>query len=171
VIETARLRLRRWRDDDRAAFAAINADKEVGGWLAGPFTREESDSQIDSFEAHAGEHGFTFWALAEREDDRLLGLCGLRIMTRGDVEIGWRLARANWGRGYVTEAAMACLVEAWRLRLPKVVAITAVSNGRSRAVMERIGMRYNEGADFDHERLTPDHPLSRHVLYSIDRPA
>jgi ribosomal-protein-alanine N-acetyltransferase len=175
VIETERLRLRRWRDDDRAPFAALNGDAEVGGWLAGPFTPEESDAQIDSFEAHAEAHGFTFWALAERESDRLLGMCGLRHMTGmpfGEgVEVGWRLARACWGKGYAAEAARACLAEAWRLGLPKVLAITAVANLRSRAVMERIGMTCNLGADFDHPRLTPDHPLSRHVLYSIDRPA
>lgn len=171
MIETPRLRLRPWRDDDRAALAALNADPEVGGWLAGPFTREESDGQIESFERHQREHGFTFWALAERESDRVIGLCGLRYVNGSDVEIGWRLARSAWGQGYVTEAASACLSEAWRLDLPRVVAITAVSNKRSRAVMERIGMSYRQGADFDHERLTPDHPLSRHVLYTIDRPA
>ena len=87
------------------------------------------------------------------------------------VEVAWRLARASWGRGYAAEAARACLAEAWRLGLPKVLAITAVANVRSRAVMERIGMTYNAGADFDHPRLSPDHPLSRHVLYSMDRPA
>jgi RimJ/RimL family protein N-acetyltransferase len=172
VIETERLRLRRWRDEDRAPFAALNADVEVGGWLAGPFSREESDRQIDSFEAHADAHGFTFWALADRSDDSLIGMCGLRRMTGmpfGDgIELGWRLARAHWGRGYVTEGAKACLAEARRLGLSEVMAITAVSNARSRAVMERIGMAYNRGADFDHPRLTPDHPLSRHVLYSID---
>lgn len=171
MILTPRLRLRRWRDEDRTAFSTLNADPEVGGWLAGPFSRKESDEQIDRFEAHAQTHGFTFWALAERQTDRLIGLCGLRYMARGDVEVGWRVARDAWGFGYVTESAKACLAEAWRLGLPKVVAITAVQNLRSRAVMERIGMSYNEGADFDHERLTQDHPLSRHVLYSIERPA
>ena len=175
MIETKRLRLRRWRDEDREAFAAINADEEVGGWLAGPFTREESDRQIDSFEAHADVHGFTFWALAERENDRLVGLCGLRHMGGmpfGEgVEVGWRLSRAYWGRGYASEAASACLEEAWRLGLASVLAITAVSNARSRAVMERIGMSRNEDGDFSHPRPTPDNPLSSHVLYDIDRPA
>lgn len=171
MITTPRLRLRRWRDEDRAPFAALNAHAEVGGWLAGPFTREESDGQIDSFEAHADRHGFTFWALADRTSHRLLGLCGLRFMTPGEVEIGWRLDRSAWGQGYVTEAAGACLAEAWRRGLPKIVAITAVTNTRSRAVMERIGMTYQASADFDHPRLTADHPLSRHVLYAIERPA
>lgn len=175
MIETERLRLRRWREEDRTAFAALNADEEVGGWLAGPFTREQSDRQIDSFEAHADQHGFTFWALAERSSDRLLGMCGLRRisgMPFGEgIEVGWRLARAEWGRGYVSEAATACLAEAWRLGHDEVLAITAVSNLRSRTVMQRIGMHHRQGADFDHPWLTPDHPLSRHVLYTIDRPA
>ena len=65
------------------------------------------------------------------------------------VEIGWRLAAAHWGRGYATEAARAVLVHAWDVvGLDEVVSFTTAGNDRSRAVMVRLGMRYDPGDDF-----------------------
>jgi ribosomal-protein-alanine N-acetyltransferase len=84
------------------------------------------------------------------------------------VEIGWRLARPVWGQGYVTEAARRVLEFAFGpLGLPEVVAFTTVTNQRSRAVMERLGMTRNPADDFDYPRLPEGHPLRRHVLYRI----
>jgi len=86
------------------------------------------------------------------------------------TEIGWRLARSSWGRGYATEAARACLDFAFRnLGLSEVVAFTVPANARSRAVMERLGMRHDAAGDFDHPRLPAGHPLQRHVLYRLRR--
>ena len=87
------------------------------------------------------------------------------------VEIGWRLAQGLWGRGYATEAGRAVLAHAWdALALPGVVSFATVGNERSRAVMARLGMRYDPADDFDHPRLPPGHPLRPHVLYRIARP-
>ena len=86
------------------------------------------------------------------------------------VEIGWRLAAAHWGRGYATEAARAVLAHAWDVvGLDEVVSFTTAGNERSRAVMTRLGMRYDPADDFDHPRLPPGHPLRRHVLYRVAR--
>lgn len=82
-------------------------------------------------------------------------------------EIGWRLARAAWGRGDATHAARLALAFARdTLRLPGVVSFTATTNLRSRAVMERLGMSHR--GDFDHPRLEPGHRLQRHVLFAAD---
>ena len=87
------------------------------------------------------------------------------------MEIGWRLAREAWGHGYASEAARALLKEGFeRLNLPEIVAYTAESNLRSRAVMERVGMRRDVSRDFDHPALAKDHPLRRHVVYAATRP-
>ena len=87
------------------------------------------------------------------------------------AEIGWRLAAAHWGRGYATEAALAVLVHAWDvLGLAEVVSFTSVGNARSRAVMERLGLRRDPADDFDHPNLPPGHPLRPHVLYRLARP-
>ncbi len=82
------------------------------------------------------------------------------------VEIGWRLARAHWGRGYATEGARRVLAHGFgTLQLPEIVSFTTRDNQRSRAVMERIGMRRDPADDFDHPGLSPDHRLREHVLY------
>jgi ribosomal-protein-alanine N-acetyltransferase len=87
------------------------------------------------------------------------------------VEIGWRLARCAWGKGYATEGARLALAHGFdELRLPEIVSFTTVANLRSRRVMERLGMQHNPAEDFNHPRL-PGHPLERHVLYRLRRPA
>ena len=173
-IETARLRLRDWRDEDIGPFSAINGDPQVGAWLGGPLTAQQNLALANRLRDRAQENGFTFWAL-ETLDGGLVGACGLipaanDLPIRRGVEIGWRLGSAHWGRGYATEAALAVLHHAWSLDLPEVQAITTRSNIRSRAVMERIGMVHEPDCDFAHPRLSPDHPMRDHVLYSIRRP-
>jgi len=85
------------------------------------------------------------------------------------VEIGWRLAAAHWGRGYASEAAAAALDHGFgALGLAEIVAFTLPRNHRSRAVMQRLGMRRSAADDFDHPGVPAGHPMVRHVLYRID---
>jgi len=82
------------------------------------------------------------------------------------VEVGWRLAFEHWGNGYAQEGARAVLAFGFeKLHLKEIVSFTAVSNHRSRHVMERIGMIYDVQGDFDHPKIPENHPLRRHVLY------
>jgi RimJ/RimL family protein N-acetyltransferase len=84
------------------------------------------------------------------------------------VEIAWRLQRASWGQGYAAEAARECLRIAFEdLGLPEVVALTVPANVRSRALMQRLGLRYDARADFEHPRLPPGHALRPHLLYRL----
>lgn len=170
-IETDRLILRRWCDDDRAAFAAINADPLVMEYFKEPLSRAESDGFIDRIENLFDQNGYGFWAVAEKDGGRLIGLTGLApVMFDAPfvpaVEIGWRMASDVWGRGYALEAARAALDAGfYRLGLPEIVAFTTASNQKSRRVMEKLGMVYDPAADFGHPKLPEDHPLRPHVLY------
>lgn len=84
------------------------------------------------------------------------------------VEIGWRLDYNYWGQGYAVEGAKAVLRYGFEtLHLPKIVSFTTVTNIRSRRVMEKIGLTHHPEDDFDHPLLKGDHPLKRHVLYSL----
>ena len=84
------------------------------------------------------------------------------------VEIGWRLRRDAWGRGYATEAAREALRHGFEtLGLEEIVSFTAVANEPSRAVMRRIGMRHDPDGDFDHPFLEIGDPLRRQVLYRL----
>jgi ribosomal-protein-alanine N-acetyltransferase len=172
-LRTARLLLREFRPSDREPFAALNADPEVAATLSRALTREESDAFADAIERHWAEDGFGLWALERLDDGAFLGFTGLAVPSWSPVpgvEIGWRLARGAWGFGYATEAASATLGFAFEtLRLGELMSLTALSNTRSRAVMERLGMVHDPASDFAHPRLPADHPLSAHVTYRLSR--
>ena len=175
MIETERLILRPWRDTDRAPYAAMMADPEVGYWLGATLTREESDAQIDRFMAANADRDPGFLAMERRGDGAFLGAACLRPVPAGHpmvgtVEVGWRMTRNAWGSGYATEAARMLITDGFsRLDLGEIVSFTAVSNMRSRAVMERLGFARSPDRDFDHPALAPDHPLRAHVVYVLGR--
>jgi RimJ/RimL family protein N-acetyltransferase len=168
---TARLILRRWRDADREAFAAINADPRVMRFFPAGLSRAESDELVDRAEAHFAAYGFGPFAAELREIGCLAGFIGLVVPSfeahfTPSVEIGWRLDAAVWNQGLATEGAREVLRFAFEeLRLREVVSFTVPENLASRRVMEKIGLARDLAGDFDHPRLPEGHPLRRHVLY------
>lgn len=170
-VRTDRLLLRPWRESDLEPFAALNADPAVMAHFAKPLDRAESDAFVGRILAHFDRHGFGFWAVEAPGIADLVGMVGLAVPPfeahfTPCVEIGWRLARAHWGKGYATEAAGASLRYGFeQLGIGEIVAFTVPANVRSRAVMERIGMSRSADDDFDHPNLPEGHPLRRHVLY------
>lgn len=175
VLLTARLRLDRWRPADRAAFAAMNADPAVMAHFPAPLSREDSDALLERIEQRWREDGLGLWAVRRRGCDDLAGFAGLAragfaAPFTPAVEVGWRLRRDLWGRGYATEAGHAALRYGFEtLGLAEVVSFTATGNHRSRAVMDRLGMRRDPGGDFEHPALPVGHPLRPHVLYRLTR--
>lgn len=172
TLTTSRLLLREWRDDDLPAFAALNDDPRAMAFFPRRLTREESDAFVARARDHFARHRFGWWVV-ETADAPFVGFVGLAVVTlevqfAPCVEIGWRLACTHWGYGYATEAARAVLAHGFGpLGLRAVVAFTAEGNARSRAVMERLGMRRDPADDFDHPRLPAGHLLRRHVLYRL----
>lgn len=173
---TARLRLRPWRDSDRAPFAAMNADPAVMRYFAGLISAEDSYRSGDAWQQAFAERGWANWALELLATGEFIGFAGLSVPRRvfafsPCVEIGWRLASAHWGQGYATEAARAALQLGFGpLRLAQVVSFTSLLDTPSRAVMQRIGMA-DSGEDFDHPGLPESSPLRRHCLYRLARGA
>ena len=175
TLKTKRLVLRQWRDDDREAFARLNADPVVMEFFPDTRTRSESDATMDKLAGHIDRYGFGFWALELRETSENIGFTGLQhVDFEADfcpaIEIGWRLSRNHWGKGYATEADLASLDFAFRvLELEEVVSFAVMSNRRSRNVMQRVGMVHDPAFDFDHPSVDPRSPLTRHAFYRIDR--
>jgi RimJ/RimL family protein N-acetyltransferase len=163
--------LRAWRPEDRVPFAAMNASPVVMEHFPSTMTKAQSDALVDRLQAHIDEAGWGAWAVERNEDGAFIGFIGLVPVSfdaefAPAVEIGWRLDRPYWGHGYATEGARAALDFAFTtLDLDRVVSFTALSNLRSVAVMERIGM--TPAGEFDHPRLPVGHPLRRHVLYEV----
>ncbi len=145
VVETERLRLRQFGDQDLDAYAALCADPVVMEWLSGPMTREAVDAQLTSFREHWVEHGFGLWCVSVPPDDSCIGFIGLAIPSFAPdllpaVEVGWRLAHDAWGKGYATEGARAAVdVGFGALGLDHIVSITVEENRRSWHVMEKLG--------------------------------
>ena len=170
-IPTPRLRLRPWRDADLAPFAAMNADARVMACMPGVLDRSASDAAAERLREHFERHGFGKWVVETRDGEAFVGVVGLAWCTfdapvNPSVEIGWRLAHAQWGKGYATEAARAALDYGFGvLRLDRINAFTVPANERSWRVMERLGMTRSPADDFDHPLLPPDSPLRRHVTY------
>ncbi len=173
-LQTERLLLRQWCDEDFAGFAELNTDPDVMEFYPDLLSRQESNAAAEKFKFLISQNGWGFWAVELRHDQSFIGLVGLHkpiyeLPFSPCVEIGWRLASAFWGRGYATEGGRACLDFAFgQLDLSEVFAFTSVSNMKSRAVMERLNMA-NIGANFDHPIIPHDSPLREHVVYKINK--
>ncbi|MQQ99534.1 GNAT family N-acetyltransferase [Glaciimonas soli] len=174
-LTSNRIILREWRDEDLAPFAALNVDPKVMEYFPAPLSRAESDAMVARIRSLFDDFGYGLWALEIPGVTAFAGMVGLN-QVRFDapftpaVEVGWRLAHAYWGKGYASEAAQLSLTYGFEtLQLPEIVSLTATSNHRSQAVMQRIGMTRNANDDFDHPKLAPGHPLQRHVLYRKQR--
>ncbi|HEX8514093.1 MAG TPA: GNAT family N-acetyltransferase [Allosphingosinicella sp.] len=157
TIETERLRLREWREEDIEPFIRHLNVEPVMRWLAGVRTREQQEASVrERFMVWQDTLGFTFWVVERKEDEALLGFCGLKMAddpgspVEGDYEIGWRLREDAWGQGYAKEAATASLDFAFdRLGVERVVALTVEGNAPSWGLMIRLGMVRRADLDYD----------------------
>ena len=176
MIETQRLRLRGWREEDIEPFIRHTNTPAVMRWLGGVKSAEEHRQIIrDRIMRWQGELGFTFWVVERKSDGELLGFSGIKIAdgdgspVAGEYEVGWRLREDAWGHGYAREAASASLDYAFdRLDAGQVVAITFAGNTSSWGLMERLGMRRRAELDHDDPRFPALNPT---IVYSIDREA
>jgi RimJ/RimL family protein N-acetyltransferase len=157
MIETERLRLRNWREEDVDPFIRHLNTPSVMRWLGGVRTAEQQrDAVHGRFMLWQEQRGFTFWAAERKQDGAFLGLCGLKLSddpgspVEGALEIGWRLREDIWGQGYAREAAAASLDFAFRrLGAERVVALTVEGNAPSWGLMLRLGMTRRSDLDYE----------------------
>ena len=148
VLETARLRLRGWEDRDLDPYAALCADPKVMRFIGvgAAQTRDQAAAAMASFRSGWVERGYDLWCVTRPGEDTCLGFVGLHIPDflpeiMPAVEIGWRLAHAEWGHGYATEAALAARDFAFRaVGLDRLVSIAHPGNHASTRVMRKLGM-------------------------------
>jgi RimJ/RimL family protein N-acetyltransferase len=165
--------LRDWEERDLRPFAAVNADPQVMAFFPARLNRAESDALAQRIATALARDGFGFYAVEVKSTGDFVGFVGLfrpsfEAHFTPAVEIGWRLGRSAWGKGYATEAARACLAHGFsRLGFSEIVSFTAQGNQRSVAVMERLGMSHSPEDDFDHPALPDGSPLRRHLLYRL----
>lgn len=174
MINTDRLILRNWTSSDRDKFVALNQDPDVMAYFPEIWSEQRSKEFIDFCVERIETRGWGWWAVEETATAEFIGFIGLNSIPSElpidcNYEIGWRLAKPYWGRGYATEAATAALQYAFTiLNLHEIVAFTTVENQRSRRVMENLGM-HNLEQNFLHPNVSADSGLQEHVLYGMLR--
>jgi RimJ/RimL family protein N-acetyltransferase len=170
-VETPRLILRQWQQADIKPFSELNNDEDVMEFFPSVSTVDETMAQIDRATNHIKQHGFGFFAVERKDNSEFVGFTGLshprfESYFTPCVEIGWRLSKANWGYGFATEAAKACLQFGFEtLKIDEILSFTTEHNIRSENVMKKIGMV--KAGYFEHPSIADGHPLKRHVLYKI----
>ncbi|MEA2450109.1 MAG: hypothetical protein QOG63_2041 [Thermoleophilaceae bacterium] len=152
-LATERLLLRPLEPGDEAELHETLADPTTLAAVGRepPWTREQTRDSIERRIGEQREHGFSMWAVVERESGSVVGICGLQPIERTgpEVEIGWHVHPDARGRGYATEAARVALAAGFeRLGLERIIAVTSPDNGRSRRVMEKIGLAYEGPSDY-----------------------
>lgn len=166
-IETDRLLLRMFSEDDLDNLARIYADPDVMRYLSGhPLTREEAAGWLNYFLKGWEEYGFGWWALILKENNQLIGHCGLQfIHVTPEVEVTYGLAKEYWRKGLASEAARVCLRYGFEeLKLDRIYALADPGNTGSHRVMERVGMKYDKTEYYKDEFYEGDL-----IYYAISR--
>ncbi len=173
LLQTERLLIRPWQDSDRPAFAEMSADPEAMKYLGGIWDEATSDGFIDRCIAHLSDHGFGVCALEIKQKNTLIGFAGLKKVSfkanfTPAIEIGWRLGKPYWNKGYATEAATEILTYAFhQLGIKEVISYVTPQNKASLKVMHKLGMSSNENENFKHPNMKQDDPMAEMVLYRI----
>ncbi|SDL70451.1 Protein N-acetyltransferase, RimJ/RimL family [Salinimicrobium catena] len=173
LFTSQRLGFRSWTHDDLDQFAAMNADEEVMKHFPKPLSREESAEFLDRLFKHYAKHGYCYFAAEVLESREFIGFIGLAFQSYAApftpaTDIGWRLKRSAWGKGYATEGAKRCLQFAFEdLQLEKVISTCPKQNHRSELVMQKIGMK--KASEFDHPKLQDSPELQKCVVYEIEK--
>lgn len=173
IISTERLGLRRWIESDIKPFAEMNKDAEVTRYLLKTLTDEETLEMVQRINLSFYKNNFGLYAVENRLTGKFIGFTGFTVPTfeaffTPCIEIGWRYQKEMWGKGFATEAAVACLNYGFEtLKFNRVVSFTSVINLNSEKVMKRIGMK--KIGEFDHPKVEKSNILCRHVLYEIKK--
>ena len=151
-LETARLRMRLFTPDDLDRMCAITRSPEVTRFIGYgvPLTREETWTNLVRIMDGFRRRGYGRWALERRDTGSLIGYCGLSSGNPDvGIEVAYMLAREEWGKGFAAEAGRASLRYGFEtVGVDSIAGLTFHDNRRSRAVLERLGMKFIRDANY-----------------------
>ncbi len=171
ITQTERLTLRTWSKEDITPFAEMCADKEVMRYFPATLSFQETENLVNRFQERYEQDGYTYYVVEIKETGEFIGFCGMLMQTyespfTPNVDIGWRLKKAAWGKGYATEAAKACLdLLKNTLRIKTIISVASQSNIPSINVMQKIGMK--KVGSFEHPALKDTPELNPCEVYEI----
>lgn len=157
ILTTERLRLEPFDQAHLDGLNAMHSDPEVMRFLGGPESRERTMEIIRRVKSRWAEYGYSWWSLIERATEEVIGAGAIQNLRKGGdapdpacpLEIGWRLRRDRWHRGFAIEAAVVMSDFAFRkLNAEVLLAVCDPDNAASAAVMKRLGMRYRGVEDW-----------------------
>lgn len=148
-LETERLTLRQFTEDDVDDLVELDSDPDVMHFINGGRPTPRSEIESDVLPAFLGYYerfaGYGFWAAIEKSSGRFVGWFHFRPAADappGEIELGYRLVKSAWGKGYATEGSRALIDKGFaELGVQRVVAFTMAVNVGSRRVMEKAGLR------------------------------
>ena len=173
ILKSERLGFRNWTETDLTEFAKINADLEVMEYFPKPLTEKETAEFIDRLKKHYTKNGFNYFATEILDSGELIGFIGLAFQDyKTDftpaVDIGWRLKKSAWGKGFATEGAKKCLEFAFNeLNLEKIISTCTEKNSKSENVMKKIGMV--KIGEFNHPKLKEYPEYEKCICYGINK--
>jgi len=172
-LESERVLLREWQESDLEPWIALNLDSDNLRYFPRTFTAEESASSFKRISEALQKNQFGLWAAEEKASGEFMGFIGLARQDLLGVsfmpchEIGWRLDRKYWGRGYATEGAKVALAYGLtELEIPIIYSYTSINNLPSINVMKKIGLLERPELAFEHPRIDPGNPVRSHLVYS-----
>ena len=184
IIQTPRLMLREWKEEDVEPYLETCNTEAVMAHLGGVRARSEVRQEVADLISQQRDYGFTLWVLEEKSSGAFVGFCGLdqldyldeggpsydpNCTVKGELELGFRLREDFWERGLATEASAAALLIAFeKLRARRVVSRTERENVASRRVLEKLGFLHDFGLDY---WPTEKKLLLVHTMNSADWPA
>lgn len=173
LFTSQRLGFRNWKEEDIPEFAAINSDEDVMEHFPKTLTIQETAAFVERLQNHFEQFGYTYFAVEVLETEELIGFIGLTYQDfeaefTPATDIGWRLKKSAWGKGYATEGALRCLEFAFHdLKLKRIVSIRTESNSKSENVMSKIGLR--KKGTFLHPKLREFPEYEKCVWYEIEK--
>ncbi len=170
-FESSRLVFRDWHEEDLDVFRKMNSDRQVMEYFPHTLSHAETDLLYKKIRQEFEEYDYGLYAVEVKDANEFIGFIGFHWATiqlgfGPFIEIGWRLKKEAWGKGYATEGAKKCLSHGFNcLGFNEIYSFTAKVNTRSENVMKKIGMA--KKLEFNHPQVDLNSSLCKHVLYQI----
>ncbi|KAA3600851.1 MAG: N-acetyltransferase [Calditrichaeota bacterium] len=174
LFKSERLGFRLWLEEDSIPFAKMNSDSEVMEFFPKTLTLEESNHLVKKIKSMFSQYEYGLYAVDELETGEFIGFIGFWFTSFESyftpaLEIGWRIRREKWFKGYATEGGKRCLKFGFEtLNFSEICSLTSKINLKSEKVMQKIGMVKID--EFDHPKIQGDNKLKKHVLYKAKKP-
>lgn len=172
IFTSSRLGFREWKVTDLDAMAEICADTKVMEYFPFVLSKEQTVELIAKRQRKYTENGFCYYAVEILKTNEMIGFIGIEKQEYNAgienpfIDIGWRLKRDAWNKGYATEGAKRCLEYGFSiLKLKIIYSIAPSLNVKSYHLMDNIGMTKN--STFMHPFIVDDSNLKECVAYKI----